>query len=667
MSGESHTQHHSESAQVEKLAQAAAMIFKKPAEVLVIAREMSQVFTREAHFTEHVLALSTEGTALYLLGNYEAGVEKLNAVLALPETPETMAYRINALGYLGETSRMQGDYIRAFEITRDCLALSEQHPYERGIIDANNRLGILLDKLGDYAGSLDYYFAALAASKNEASRAIPVLTNLGILYRKIGNLPEALRYQEQALVSAEQFIGKQAVAYVLNNIATIYTDQQQFEKAIEFHQRSLVFKRQIQDRWGESTSLANIGSNLIELGRVDEAEHYLHEAMLMSDELGDSEGKAYILKDRSKIAVRQADYTAAIAFLNQAIAFMDGTASRDVLYPLHELLSDAYKARNHEGDLLLALHHYQTFHRIEKELYNETSSRRTQFLEAKHRLEQTRKEKEIAELRNVELANALQLANEANAFKSELLSLAAHDLKNPLQIILGYASLITEASDAPPATSVAFAEQIKKAVTRMLTLITDLLESVKTETRHLLLELGEVDIAALLEKLIARQNVVAAAKQIQIVQRRAVAVPIHADATHLESIFENLIGNAIKYSPRGGTVTISVERKLQDTDSVFPSGCLAALTIPSLLIAIKDDGQGLSDVDKAKLFVRFQRLSAKPTGGESSTGLGLSIVKHLVELHNGKIWAESDGKNKGTTFFVELPLEQTPQTEQHHE
>jgi signal transduction histidine kinase len=667
MSGESHTQHHSESAQVEKLAQAAAMIFKKPAEALAIASEMSQVFTREHHFTEHVLALSTEGTALYLLGNYDAGAQKLNAVLALPETPETMMFRINALGYLGETSRMQGDYIRAFEITRDCLALSEQHQHQRGFIDASNRLGILSDKLGDHAGALDYYFAALTASKNETSRAIPVLTNIGILYRKIGNLTEALRYQERALSIADRNDSNQATAYILNNIATIYTDQQQFEKAIDFHQRSLSLKREVGDRWGESTSLENIAENLIGMGRFEEAISYLNDALKLYDELSDVEGKASIFLHLAKIALRQSDTDAAIDGLGQAITLLPVSAPKDVLFPLHELLSDAYKQRNQGGDLQRALDHYQTFHRIEKELYNETNTRRTQFLEAKHRLEQTRKEKEIAERRNEELAKALQLANEASAFKSELLSLAAHDLKNPLQIILGYASLITEASDAPPATSVAFAEQIRKASARMLNLITDLLESVKTETRHLLLELGEVDIAALLEKLIARQSVAAAAKQIQMIQRRAVSMHIHADAKHLESIFENLIGNAIKYSPAGGTVTISVEKKEHGTDRVFPSGCLAALAVASLLIAVKDDGQGLTETDKAKLFIRFQRLSAKPTGDESSTGLGLSIAKQLVELHNGKIWAESDGKNKGTTFFVELPLEQTPQTEQHHE
>jgi response regulator receiver sensor signal transduction histidine kinase (EC 2.7.3.-) len=73
-------------------------------------------------------------------------------------------------------------------------------------------------------------------------------------------------------------------------------------------------------------------------------------------------------------------------------------------------------------------------------------------------------------------------------------------------------------------------------------------------------------------------------------------------------------------------------------------------------IKVSDEGQGFFQDEMAKLFQRFQRLSAKPTGGESSTGLGLSIAKQLVDLHGGAIWAHSDGKDKGATFTIELPV-----------
>ncbi|RMH73484.1 MAG: ATP-binding protein [Gemmatimonadetes bacterium] len=117
------------------------------------------------------------------------------------------------------------------------------------------------------------------------------------------------------------------------------------------------------------------------------------------------------------------------------------------------------------------------------------------------------------------------------------------------------------------------------------------------------------------------------------------AFPVYADENALERILDNIISNAIKYSSNDTAITL----RLSQTEK-------------RVIVSISDQGLGLTETDKANLFQKFTRLSAKPTGGEHSTGLGLSIVKKLVEAMNGKVWAESEGKNKGSTFFVELPL-----------
>jgi signal transduction histidine kinase len=101
---------------------------------------------------------------------------------------------------------------------------------------------------------------------------------------------------------------------------------------------------------------------------------------------------------------------------------------------------------------------------------------------------------------------------------------------------------------------------------------------------------------------------------------------------------DNLLSNAIKYSPVGGLVEIEM-----------------AIEADHVVIQVKDEGAGLSEDDVSRLFGRFQRLSAKPTAGESSTGLGLSIVKRIVELHGGRIRAESPGPGHGSTFTITLP------------
>jgi signal transduction histidine kinase len=144
-----------------------------------------------------------------------------------------------------------------------------------------------------------------------------------------------------------------------------------------------------------------------------------------------------------------------------------------------------------------------------------------------------------------------------------------------------------------------------------------------------------------LERQVQGYQVRAAQKAIQL-SYEFIEASIYADALALQQVFDNLISNAIKYSPEWSKIWIRTLRQ------VNPSGSAM------VRIEIQDEGPGLTEQDKTKLFTKFARLSAKPTGQESSTGLGLSIVKRLVDEMNGQVWCESE-HGKGATFIVELP------------
>ncbi len=110
------------------------------------------------------------------------------------------------------------------------------------------------------------------------------------------------------------------------------------------------------------------------------------------------------------------------------------------------------------------------------------------------------------------------------------------------------------------------------------------------------------------------------------------------DEERFMQVVDNIIGNAVKYSYENSTINVSL-KNMGNT----------------LLFTVADQGQGLTQADIQQLFQQFKRLSSVPTGSEHSSGLGLHIVKQIVGLHGGEIWAESEGKDKGTTFFVEIP------------
>lgn len=237
------------------------------------------------------------------------------------------------------------------------------------------------------------------------------------------------------------------------------------------------------------------------------------------------------------------------------------------------------------------------------------------------------------ERRNVEL---LQLNQE----KNEFLGIVSHDLKSPLTGILGFAQLLKHyRKDFSEVEIREFVEGVESNVKQMLDLIENLLDVNRLETGKMTFSLGKVDLGVYMFEALYRYRLEAETKKIRL----HFDLPqgkyfVYADERAIRQVLDNMISNAIKYS--FGEKNIYID-----------------LTVIGEYIRcqVHDEGQGLTAEDKAQLFQKFARLSAKPTGGEHSTGLGLSIVKKLVEAMEGRVWAESDGKNRGSTFTVELP------------
>jgi signal transduction histidine kinase len=185
------------------------------------------------------------------------------------------------------------------------------------------------------------------------------------------------------------------------------------------------------------------------------------------------------------------------------------------------------------------------------------------------------------------------------------------------------------------------AGKISNATKRILTDLENLLAHAKTDNGVMMLEFEEVDTAKLITKVVNNLQVLANQKNQKILLQLNCLKTAQFDKSRILEVFENLLSNAIKYSDKNTNINVHSYEKDDN-----------------LVVEFNDQGQGLTDDDMLKLFTKFARLSAVPTNKETSNGLGLSIAKILVELHNGKIWAESKGKNMGASFFVSLPLKQ---------
>lgn len=226
----------------------------------------------------------------------------------------------------------------------------------------------------------------------------------------------------------------------------------------------------------------------------------------------------------------------------------------------------------------------------------------------------------------------------ALAQHNQILSTTAHDLKNPLTTIPVRADLIKMKKHDPEMVDT-LCDQIKIASLNMVQIIDELLQVGSLEAGKVHLMMIKVNAAFLVSNVVAMNHPLAERKGQQLIFTYEKDIYINADEGKLTEIVDNLINNAIKYSPKFSQIFIRVKEQ----------GDYA-------VIEVEDQGQGLTEPDKNKLFQRFTRLSAEPTGGENSTGLGLSIVKVLVEAHEGTIRAESAGRDQGCTFIVEFPV-----------
>jgi signal transduction histidine kinase/tetratricopeptide (TPR) repeat protein len=537
-----------------------------------------------------------------------------NLALAFAEKIGDMFYKAMALSLIGDVEMKKGMLENAKHYYTQAQALYEQLGMMKFIAEMSIRLGKMALKQGNFELALKNASYAIERAtriqaRKEEKEAYLLLSEVAAVK---GDFKQAYAFQEQYLLLRDQILSEERernIAYLEQQFESRRKDQAvktlEAEKAAEEKLRITISAL---SAIAICTSLLAVGLLLVLVRRrkseAEEAEKRAGVYEQMARVQAELRSEAELAQ--ANLAIERKELEKANAALEQALA-----------------------------------------HLAEKR--NEAERAREIALEANRSLAEALS---IVERQRDELVEQRKIAEEASAFKTELLGMAAHDLKNPLQVVIGYAQLLKEQKSAED-----YAAKIEDAARHMLSLIQALLESAAAETGKLKLELKVVDVSQLV-KLVVEFNRERARLKNQTIHCNAQPECYACiDTNRFGEAIENLISNAIKYSPEGKNIWITVQkvalekshwRRKEDWAQPLPSQELVE-------IAVRDEGQGISAEDMPKLFGKFQKLSARPTGGESSTGLGLAIVKQLVELHGGKVWAESKGESLGTTFFITLP------------
>lgn len=254
-------------------------------------------------------------------------------------------------------------------------------------------------------------------------------------------------------------------------------------------------------------------------------------------------------------------------------------------------------------------------------LFNVLATRATAMIE-QHRL------RDLAEQRAAEAQRAVRA-------RDEVLSIVSHDLRNPLSVIVTASTLLHQAAENPTQVRSKTAV-IQRAAARMTRLLGDLLDVSRLEAGGLVLERTPCGVVTLVQEALNQQRPLAEEQGVHLVSDLATGLPpVLADRDRLLRVFANLLGNALKFTPRGGTITIR-----------------AAAVGAFVHFAVEDTGAGISPEHLPHLFERFRQANA---GAREGVGLGLAIVKGLVEAHEGRVWVESQ-VGIGSTFLFTVPV-----------
>ena len=617
--------------------------------------------------------LHNAGSAYFMLSDYSEALRYTQRALNTFQELGDKRGEAQVYSGIGNIQFRLGNYDSSLESHTFALHLFESLGNKFGMAMCYSNIGNCYQMVGQFDEALTYLLKAhsIQEATNDRQGIAIASNNIAGVYYKLKHHQTALQYLFQSLEYFKEFNNQFGIAKTLRNIGQNYEMLQDYELALQYQRESLELTKNIGDRHSYATALSNIGNIYQRLGDYALAMTYHKEALDLYTEMNEPHGRAEVFLEIGATQRVSGNYGEALAAYAEGITIAEEIGAKTIQA---ELFLGASSAAEMMGDYKESLRLFVASSKIRDQILNADKQKLIAVMETRLAIEKALKEREVYRLKNVELARALDeleqkeqslsiaykeiekkqeettIANrdlehalnqltEINNEKNELMGIVAHDLKNYVTSIMLLAETQLRYEDRFSKQQMTeLSQKVKKSAQQMMDFIVALLDANSIETGALSFSFVPVNILRIVQTVVERHSHNAQRKNISMdISAVPGSLNSYADFERLSQVIDNLLSNSIKYSPPDKTVRISA---VSHDNSVW--------------IAVQDEGPGLTEEDKQKLFRKYTRLSAKPTGGENSTGLGLSITKKLVEGMNGKIWCESVFGH-GAAFIVELP------------
>ncbi len=544
---------------------------------------------------------------------------------------------------LGVCNEITANYPDAMKFLSESIKLAHSLGMKKLMADSLNYVGVIHDNLNNYSNALKAYFRALKLYEDvkENKKTAIVLSNIGLIYTNIKDYRNALKFYSHALDIAEEENDTESLLITNINIGLTHNQLGNFDDSLRFLDDAYNLAISINDKRRASIALDHIADTYIKLNNREKAFELFENSLKIKNELQDKRGLVKVYSTIGELQLLESNITEAKINLEKALDLATELGIKRSIHELHKLLAEAYEKIENTSK---ALYHLKIAYKKELELLKEEAEIRAKNISTQLEIEQAQKEAEIQRLKNIELAQALEDVKklninlkELNDEKNEFMAIAVHDLKNPLQNILSTARILKRSNDLPKEEMNEFTGNIINQTDRMFNIIKKLLDQNAIDQGELKIKYSTFDANEVCREVVSSFREDAERKHISLVLNESFnPINLNTDKVILYEILQNLVSNAIKFSEEHKFITLNVI----DFDT-------------ELKLEVIDQGPGFSDEDKKKMFNKFARLSAKPTGNEHSTGLGLSIVKKLCEILGASLKLESN-QGEGAKFTVIL-------------
>lgn len=525
-----------------------------------------------------------------------------------------------------KTEQFEGAF-RAYE---EALSLSEGNP--ELLIEINMHIGSIYRRTSSHEKAARHLLRALRISKEEAVNIFfPDLYNSYANVLASSQMDSAIIYYEKSLEAHGEGCPS-CRSTILNNIGSQYAVIDNPEKSIAYFNRALTLDTLAKDSLRLMRTLFNMGRVEYLISENGRAQQHFEEAIELAKKYKWNQSIPLMTNMIAGIAARRGEMKMSYDLLMKSAMFQDSLMGASA----HNASANAMSS----------------FELRESEMKNELLTKENEIIKKDQRLRSislilaglvvlfllvlvltvSRQRKNLAVLNDSLDSQNEQLKGLINE-KDTFMGMLTHDLRTPLGNMVAILGMLKE-QDIPESESKELLKDAESSAESGMDLLNDLITLYQVETQNESHELEELELGSFLRRTCQQYQVMCLAKGQEFSCTKEDGLFVQANETILKSAVGNLLSNAIKYTPLGGQVGVS-----------------AWAEDGKVKITIRDSGPGFTDEDKKKLFGKFQRLSAQPTGNETSSGLGLHLVKLMVEKLNGDIQLESK-EGVGSTFTV---------------